>query len=122
MFKRAWRRLFRRHKHSQRPVSPSMASWLVISRQYDAIGADIKRYPMMCEPDIHTKKTAHITRIIETKTKPLPALDCEAPTLAVPGWQFYAEDTMRMEIDEYATRPMSLAEINAIVPGIPVLR
>jgi hypothetical protein len=79
-----WRRLFRRHKHAQTPISPSMASWLVVSRQYDAIGAEIKRYPMMCEPDIKPKKTARITRIIETQTKPLPVLDEEAPTQDVP--------------------------------------
>lgn len=118
-----WRRLFHRHDPPKRNFSPGITAYLSTNwRWVDAIERDFADDPMMCDPDIRAKKTAHITRIIETATRPLPVVDDEAPTQAVPGWHFYVEDTVRMEIDEYATRPMSLAEINAIVPGIPVLR
>ena len=109
-----WRRLFHRHEqHTQSPVSRGLAAYLSTSwRREAAFAQDFADDPMMCEPDIRSKRTARITRIIETKTRPLPTIDDEAPTQGVPGWQFYVEDTMReIAIDEYATRPMSLAEI-----------
>lgn len=122
MFKRAWRWLFHRHK-PQSPVSRGLAAYLSTTwRREAAFAQDFVDDPMMCDPDIRAKKTAHITRIIEMQTRPLPEVDCEAPTQAVPNWGFYVEDTLRMEVDEYATAPMERSEINAIVPEYPVLR
>jgi hypothetical protein len=107
MIKRVWRWLFHRHK-PQSCVSRGMAAYLsTTARREAAFAQDFADDPMMCEPDIKPKKTQHITRIIETKTKPLPALDCDAPTLEVDGWQFYVEDTIA-DVDRYATAPMEM--------------
>lgn len=61
MFNRARRWLFHRHKQ---PVSPAMASWLVVAGQYSAIDADIAADPGMCRLTL-SKPTAHITRMLE---------------------------------------------------------
>lgn len=109
MRKNLWRWLFHRHK-PQSCVSRGMAAYLSTTRRREvAFAQDFVDDPLMCDPDIKPKKTAHITRIIETQTRPLPVVDDEAPTQEVPGWHFFVEDTLReVAIDEYATAPMEM--------------
>lgn len=61
MFTRLRRWLFHRRKQ---PVSPAMASWLVIAGQYARIDADMADDPDMCRPTL-SKPTRHITRMLD---------------------------------------------------------
>lgn len=51
------------------------------------IGLDIAANPAMCAPDVKTRLTAHITRIIAQPTRPMPSFDAA----------FYQDETARVD-------------------------
>ena len=91
-----WQWLF--HRHAPQPTQPApfvsraMSCWLVVNRHYTAIEMEIAADPSMCEPDLRTRKTAHVTRILDARTIPIAS-----------PYAFYASETMA---DEHATQPL----------------
>lgn len=83
MFKRAWRRLFRRHKPkpTMYGISRGLSAYLSTSwRRESVFGQDMADDPGMCTP-MASKPTQHITRVIDDQSETLMDDPCETRTM-----------------------------------------